>query len=191
MVTDRDFTYRIYDKAINKVIFLRDVIFDETINYDDNNNYDNSNKFIDELYDDESEEITDDSISTEQEINSCEQSVKEIIECYFISKGIPRTYSEVIKRDDYFLWKKVMDNYFDSLIKNNTWELVELPVGRKAINCKWVFAIKDCTGGRIGRYKARLVAKGFTQREGFDYHETFSPVARMDSIRVLFAIITQ
>jgi hypothetical protein len=68
-----------------------------------------------------------------------------------------------------------------------TWNLVPLPPGRQAIDCKWVFAIKHNLDGSE-RTKARLVAKGFTQRQGIDYHETFAPVARLPSLRALLSI---
>lgn len=60
------------------------------------------------------------------------------------------------------------------------WDLVELPHGKNAVGCKWVFTIKLKANGSIDRYKARLVAKGFTQTYGIDFQETFAPVAKMN-----------
>ena len=75
-----------------------------------------------------------------------------------------------------------------ALEKNKTWEVVTLPKGKTIVGCKWEFTIKYNSNGSLQRYKARLVAKGFTQTYGIDYLETFSPIAKLNIIRVLLSI---
>ncbi|CAM8889721.1 unnamed protein product [Rhodiola kirilowii] len=83
-----------------------------------------------------------------------------------------------------------MDAEISALQANNTWSITDLPQGKNAMGCKWVFKIKRKSDGTIERYKARLVAKGFTQLEGLDYHETFAPVVKMNTVRTLLAVAT-
>ena len=86
------------------------------------------------------------------------------------------------------IWKTSMKDEFHSLQKNDTWELVILPAGRKLVKWKWVFKTKFSVDGSPMKYKSSLVAKGFSQFQGIDYNETFAPVAKMDSIRLVLAI---
>lgn len=71
---------------------------------------------------------------------------------------------------------------------NRTWSVVSLPKGKHSIGCKWVYKVKHKADGSIERFKACLVAKGYTQQEGFDYVETFSPIANMVTIKILLTI---
>ena len=84
-----------------------------------------------------------------------------------------------------------MREEMESLLKNDTLELVELPKGRKAIGCKWVYTKKEGIEGTPLRFKARLVAKGYAHEEGIDYNEVFSPVVKHSSIRILLALVAQ
>uniref|UniRef100_A0A2N9J2F8 Integrase catalytic domain-containing protein n=1 Tax=Fagus sylvatica TaxID=28930 RepID=A0A2N9J2F8_FAGSY len=86
------------------------------------------------------------------------------------------------------LWQQAMKEELDALLKTGTWDLVDLPAGKSAIGCKWVYKIKTRSDGTVDRYKARLVAKGFTQEYGIDYEETFAPVARLSSVHTLIAV---
>lgn len=78
-----------------------------------------------------------------------------------------------------------MDEKFQALQKNKTWHLVPAHQGNNLIDCKWVFRIKKKSDGTIDRYKARLVAKGFKQRYDIDYEDTFSPVVKAATIRLV------
>ena len=72
---------------------------------------------------------------------------------------------------------------------NDVWDLVPLPEGVKPIGCKWIFKTKRDSKGDVERYKACLVAKGYTQKEGIDYKETFSPVSSKNSFRIIMALV--
>jgi Reverse transcriptase (RNA-dependent DNA polymerase) len=85
-------------------------------------------------------------------------------------------------------WHKAMNEELHALEKNQTWEICELPKNKKIVGCKWVYKIKYHSDGTIERFKARLVAKGYTQTYGIDYHETFAPVAKMNTVRILLSI---
>ena len=103
----------------------------------------------------------------------------------------PQSMTEALKSDHAKQWKEAADAEYNSLIKNETWDLVELPKERKCIGSKWVFKVKRDKDGKISRFKARLVAKGYAQKYGVDYDETFSPVVKFQSIRILLALAVQ
>ncbi|OIW17479.1 hypothetical protein TanjilG_22591 [Lupinus angustifolius] len=81
-----------------------------------------------------------------------------------------------------------MQNELNALELNHTWSLVDLPPNKTPIGAKWVYKIKHKSDGSIERYKARLVAKGYTQTEGIDYFDTFAPVIKLTTVRLLLAI---
>ena len=87
-------------------------------------------------------------------------------------------------------WKEAMYDEMDSPISNKTWKLVDLPLGCKTIGCKWVLRKKLKLDGIIDKFKARLVAKGYKQKADVDFFDTFSPITRITSIRLLIAVAT-
>ena len=96
----------------------------------------------------------------------------------------PITFSQAMDCNESDLWFNAMKDEMNFVATNRVWDLVMLPNGAKTIGCKWVYKTKKDSLGNIERYEARLVAKGFTQNEGIDYRETFSPVSRKDSLRI-------
>jgi histone deacetylase 1/2 len=102
------------------------------------------------------------------------------------STGEPRNISEALDDNK---WNHAMQEEYDALIKNKTWHLVPPSFGKNLIDCKWVYHIKKNVHGTIQRYKARLVAKGFKQRYCIDYEDTFSPVVKAATIRLVLALL--
>jgi hypothetical protein len=98
------------------------------------------------------------------------------------------SYHEAMLSPDAAKWKKAIRSELRSHIRNHTWDIVHHPPGMKVIGCKRVFALKRNESGEVVRYKARLVALGFLQTFGVDYHETYSPVAGLPTLRVFFAV---
>ena len=85
-------------------------------------------------------------------------------------------------------WRAAMSDELTALMKHGTWELVPPPATCKPVSCKWVFRVKRNSNGSVERFKARLVAKGFHQRPGIEYTETFSPVVKPVTIRLILTI---
>ncbi|CAI7863569.1 unnamed protein product [Closterium sp. NIES-53] len=114
-------------------------------------------------------------------------------ECAFVffspveMPGEPANLKEALESSDAEEWKKAMESELKSIEENGTWELVELPEGRKAITSKWLFKIKSDANGNIERYKSRLVAKGYQQKEKVDYKELFALVVKPTTLRTLLA----
>jgi hypothetical protein len=101
----------------------------------------------------------------------------------------PRTIREAVNLEDSKLWKKAMVEEMDVLDKNEAWDIVEFPAGRKSIGSKWLFKKKFNAEGKVEKYKALLVAKGYSQVEGIDFGEIFSPTTKLTSIRFLLSIV--
>jgi len=98
----------------------------------------------------------------------------------------PSSYRKAIKTDNHGKWITAMKQEMESLNRNQTWKLVNIPKDSKAIGCRCVFHKKDNE-----QYKVRLVTKGYAQKEGINYNEIFSPVIKHTSIRILLAIVAQ
>lgn len=98
---------------------------------------------------------------------------------------IPKDVQEALKIPE---WKEAIMDEMRALEKNCTWEIVQKPRDKSPVGCKWVISVKYKADGSIERYKARLVAKGYTQTYGIDYQETFAPVAKINTVRVLLSL---
>ncbi|KAL6335516.1 hypothetical protein AAG906_030644 [Vitis piasezkii] len=97
----------------------------------------------------------------------------------------PRTYNQASKNDS---WVQAMNCEYQALLRNNTWSLVPPPSSAHIVGCRWIYKLKYRPDGSIDRHKARLVAQGFTQTPGIDYFDTFSPVVKPCTIRLILAL---
>jgi hypothetical protein len=97
----------------------------------------------------------------------------------------PTCFEEAIQRKE---WADAMTEEYQSIIKNDVWEIFPRPKSKDVVSSKWLYKIKHVANGSIEKYKARFVARGFSQKEGIDYEETFAPVARYTSIRTIIAL---
>ena len=106
--------------------------------------------------------------------------------CDFIDKETS-SYEEVGEQKE---WKDVMIKEYQSIMKNDVWDVVPRLEGKSVVTSKWIYKIKHVADGSMEKYKARFVARGFSQKEGIDYEETFEPVVRYTSIRSVLALAT-
>ncbi|KAJ0984268.1 hypothetical protein J5N97_002624 [Dioscorea zingiberensis] len=102
-----------------------------------------------------------------------------------LSTTEPENHTEALQDS---CWKQAMEAEFKALMQNQTWSLVPPRKGLNIIDCRWIFKLKRKVDGSIDRHKARLVAKGFKQRYGVDYDDTFSPVVKFSTIRLLLSL---
>ncbi|GJR30994.1 retrotransposon protein, putative, ty1-copia subclass [Tanacetum coccineum] len=100
----------------------------------------------------------------------------------------PANCKEVMASPESAKWKEAIKSEIQSMYDNQDWNLVDTTPGLKMVGCKWIFKKKTNMDGKVHAYKARLVVKGYTQTHGIDYKETFSPVAKIKSIRLMLAI---
>jgi hypothetical protein len=97
----------------------------------------------------------------------------------------PSTFYEVAKHK---VWKDAMVEEYESMLKNDVWEVVPRPQGKLVVTSKWIYKIKHAVDGSVEKYKARFVAPGFSQKEGINYDEIFAPVVRYTSIRFIISL---
>ncbi|KAG7574150.1 Integrase catalytic core [Arabidopsis suecica] len=105
--------------------------------------------------------------------------------CSVTKYAEPTSFTQARKSDD---WLQAMNEELKALEGTATWEICSLPSGKHSIGCRWVYKVKLNADGSLERYKARLVAKGYTQQEGVDFVDTFSPVAKMTTVKTLLAV---
>jgi hypothetical protein len=108
----------------------------------------------------------------------------------YLMDDTPKTIAEIFASSDADDWKEAVHHEMDSILSNDTWELVDPPYGYKSVGCKWVFKKKLRPVGIIDKYKGRLVAKDSTQKEGGYFFDTYSLVARLTTIHILLALAT-
>ena len=204
---DDEFGYRFWDYENRKIIRSRDVIFNENVMYKDRSIAESSSsstkaetkEFV------EFEEISGNDVQISPEAVQEEPGTPALRRSSRIPKpiqryspslhylllsdsGEPECYDQAMQVEDSVKWESAMKDEMDSLMSNQTWELAELPPGKKALHNKWVYRIKEEHDGNK-RYKARLVVKGFQQKEGVDYNEIFSPVVKLTTIRLVLKIV--
>jgi hypothetical protein len=205
--------YKLWDPVAQKVVISRDVVFDEksmtkAFKGEKSQAAESSNNIgrstvqveLDELESQSNEEPhsndqEQDSTRSDRPKRNKRPPVRYGLEdlvsyALLTSSEDPSTFQEAIESSEKDKWMEAMVEENEFLSKNKTWELTELPKGKKPIGCKWVFKKKEAVSEKEGeRFKARLVAKGYSQRHGIDYDEVFSPVVRHTSIRAVLALV--
>jgi hypothetical protein len=107
-------------------------------------------------------------------------------ELHVVSSDEPASFAEAEHNPR---WRKAMMEEMDSNEENGTWSLIVLPLGRKLIGVKWVFKVKRDEHGAVSKHKACIVVKGYALQHDIDYDEVFAPMARLDSMRLLIALV--
>ena len=106
----------------------------------------------------------------------------------YLLEDEPQSLKEAMSSHEAPYWKEIINDEVESILQNHMWELVDLPPGSKPLGYKWIFKKKMKADGSIDKYKAILVVKGYNQKEGLEYFDTYSPVKRISSIRMLIVI---
>jgi len=189
--------YRVYVPKHNDVIISRDVMFKEEVT--------SSTERLDYSVTSENAEVTTKLVNETDCAQSChenEDSHKRALRdrsqiplpvryedyAMFADYSEPKSYTEAMQSENSQEWQSAMDDEMMSLVENNTWELVQKPDDRMVIDNRWIYRVKMNVDGTVQKFKARLFAKGYSQQAGVDYNETFSPVARFDTIRDVLSV---
>jgi len=123
-----------------------------------------------------------------EELYDATQVIEDTTLFCFFADNDPLSFNEVVTEEKQI---DAMDEEIHAIEKNDTWKLTNLLENKKAIGVKWVYKTKKNAKGEVQRYKARLMAKGYKQREGIDYGEVFTPVARLETIKLMISLATQ
>ncbi|KAG8472383.1 hypothetical protein CXB51_035319 [Gossypium anomalum] len=176
------------DKLSKKAVPVsRDVVFDENACWNWERN--EPKAIPEELVTDQFEaDQNDPEMDVDDEPVRGTRTLADVYERAHVSQEEPCCFEEAEAHQG---WKQAMDDEIAMIEKNKTWELVPRPTNRKVIGVKWVYRAKQNADGSLNKLKARLVVKGFSQKYGLDYMETFAPVARLDTIRLLIALAAQ
>ncbi|KAH9768487.1 Integrase catalytic domain-containing protein [Citrus sinensis] len=182
--------YRLWDPTAHKIVISRDVIFVEDqlqMKDGDDGTVKEKSETV-PVYVENNPEDSDSSetVPKHEEQELVESEAPEVRRS--TQDGEPSTFHEALNSSDVALWMTTMQEEIEALHKNKTWELIQLPRGRKAIGNKWVYKIKRDGNDQVERYRARLVVKGYAQKEGIDLNEIFSPVVRLTTIRIVLAM---
>lgn len=197
--------YRLWDEQKGKILIRRDVVFNETEfkckqSEDDLCLGNEVTLHTDERQTSTEETVASDAAKGDQRIRRPPKryGFEEFADVATVDHYAnlccvtePKTLEEAMSSPNAKEWKEAADLEYESLLENDTWDLVDLPKDRKAVGSKWVFKVKHHSDGQVERYKCRLVAKGYSQIYGADYDETFSPVVRFGSIRTLLSFAVQ
>lgn len=208
--------YRLWDPMNKRLLISRDVEFNETVpggSLDTNNtsnsswsalwNYSLSNSLHDNISPNTTPEVVVPSKNVSHSVSPNDNIDEYATIAYdpfydnnaflhhfagLASLEYPKSFAEALASDEGEQWRIATYKEWNSLLENGTFELVELPKGRKAIGVRWIYKKKFDEKGNLKTYKARLVAKGYSQVHGIDFKETFSPVVKFTSLRILLAL---
>ena len=115
-------------------------------------------------------------------------STNEVHVVCFLANSEDLSFEEAVQEEK---WQRAMNEEIRAIERNNMWELTDLSRGAQPIGVKWVYKKKTNAEGEVERYKARLVVKGYKQKEGIDYDKVFTPVTRMETIRLVISLAAQ